>query len=135
LIYLLFHGKLGRWTSKMVSLIPNFKWVNQPYLKNNFRDWNSLRARLHTHTHVSWLYPKIMKSSPLALQPWVGLGRLLRFPNNIFYGVVLLASTQPTWRSRVSLLVWVVTLDVSGMGGPTSSIRYCQHNSRDHLTT
>jgi hypothetical protein len=25
LIYLLFHGKLGRWTSKMVSLIPNFK--------------------------------------------------------------------------------------------------------------
>jgi len=27
----------------------------------------------------------------------------------------------PTWRTRVSLLVWVITLDVSGMGGPTTS--------------
>jgi len=27
----------------------------------------------------------------------------------------------PTWRTRVSLFVWVITLDVSSMGGPTSS--------------
>jgi hypothetical protein len=28
--------------------------------------------------------------------------------------------------------VWVITLDLFGMGGPTSSIRYRQHSSRDH---
>jgi len=27
----------------------------------------------------------------------------------------------PTWRTRVSLFVWGITLDLSGMGGPTSS--------------
>jgi hypothetical protein len=65
----------------------------------------------------------------------VGLG-LLRSRNNIFYGVGLLASAQPpTWRTRVSLFVWVITLDLSGMGDPTSSIRYCQNSSQDHLTT
>jgi hypothetical protein len=41
----------------------------------------------------------------------------------------------PTWRTRVSLFVWVITLDLSGMGGPTSSVRYRQHNSQDHVTT
>jgi hypothetical protein len=29
----------------------------------------------------------------------------------------------------------VITLDLSGMGGPTSSIRYRQHSSWDHVTT
>jgi hypothetical protein len=53
-----------------------------------------------------------------------------------FYGVGLLASRPtPTLRARVSLFVWIITLDLSGMGGPTSSIRYCQHCSQDHLTT
>ena len=28
-----------------------------------------------------------------------------------------------------------MTLDLSGMGGPTSSIHYCQHSSWDHVTT
>jgi hypothetical protein len=27
----------------------------------------------------------------------------------------------PTWRIRTSLLVWAVTFDLSGMGGPASS--------------
>ena len=27
----------------------------------------------------------------------------------------------PTWRTRVSLLVWVITFDLSGKGDPTSS--------------
>jgi hypothetical protein len=27
----------------------------------------------------------------------------------------------PTWRARVSLLVWVIPFDLSGMGAPTSS--------------
>jgi hypothetical protein len=50
--------------------------------------------------------------------------------------VRLLAPRQtPTWRTRVSLFVWVFTLDLSGMGGPTSSIRYCPHSYWDHVTT
>jgi hypothetical protein len=27
----------------------------------------------------------------------------------------------PIWRARVSLFVWIITFDLSGMGGPTSS--------------
>jgi hypothetical protein len=27
----------------------------------------------------------------------------------------------PTWRTRVSLLVWIIPFDLSGMGDPTSS--------------
>jgi hypothetical protein len=27
----------------------------------------------------------------------------------------------PTWRTRVSLFVWVITFNMSGMGGPASS--------------
>jgi hypothetical protein len=41
----------------------------------------------------------------------------------------------PTWRTRVSLFVWVITLDLSGMGGPTGSKSYRQHSSQDHVTT
>jgi hypothetical protein len=41
----------------------------------------------------------------------------------------------PTWRTRVSLFVWVIILDLSGMGGPTSSVSYRQHSSRVHVTT
>ena len=41
----------------------------------------------------------------------------------------------PTWRARVSLFVWVITLDLYGMGGPTGSIRYRQHSSQDHVAT
>jgi hypothetical protein len=40
----------------------------------------------------------------------------------------------PTWRIRVSLFVWVITLDLSGMGGPTRSISYRQHSSQVHVT-
>jgi hypothetical protein len=40
-----------------------------------------------------------------------------------------------TWRTGVSLFVWVITLDLSGMGGPTSSICYRQHGCQDHVTT
>jgi hypothetical protein len=37
-----------------------------------------------------------------------------------FYGVRLLIS-PPTWRTRVSLILWLLPLDLSGMGAPTSS--------------
>ena len=57
----------------------------------------------------------------------------LRFLTVFFYGVGL-ASQPPTQRTRVSLFVWVITLDLSGMEGPTSSICYSQHSSQDHVT-
>jgi hypothetical protein len=39
-----------------------------------------------------------------------------------FYGVRLLASRPtPTWRTRVSLSVWLLPLDLSGMGDPATS--------------
>jgi hypothetical protein len=30
-------------------------------------------------------------------------------------------SQPPTWRTRVSLFVWLLPFDLSGLGGPTSS--------------
>jgi hypothetical protein len=40
----------------------------------------------------------------------------------VFSGMGLLAPRPtPTWRTRVSLLVWNLTLDLSGLGDPTSS--------------
>jgi hypothetical protein len=39
-----------------------------------------------------------------------------------FYGVRLSAShPTPTWRTRVSLFVWLLPIDLSGLGGATSS--------------
>jgi hypothetical protein len=41
---------------------------------------------------------------------------------NIFLGGVVSPTPNPaTWRTRVSLFVWVITFDLSGMAGPTSS--------------
>jgi hypothetical protein len=39
----------------------------------------------------------------------------------------------PTWRTRVSLLVWRIAFDLSGMGGPTGNICYRQRGSQVHL--
>jgi hypothetical protein len=41
----------------------------------------------------------------------------------LFYGdgVVSPMPQPPTWRTRVSLLVWVIIFDLSGMGGPASN--------------
>jgi hypothetical protein len=41
----------------------------------------------------------------------------------LFYGdgVVSPMPQHPTWRTRVSLFVWVITFDLSGMGDPASS--------------
>ena len=41
----------------------------------------------------------------------------------------------PTWRTRVSIFVWVIALDLFGMEGPTSNICYHQHSSWVHVTT
>ena len=60
---------------------------------------------------------------PLTVHPWLEFD-LLR----IFVTVMFFTSwgrqphvKPPSWRTRVSLLVWVITCDLSGMGGPTSS--------------
>jgi hypothetical protein len=62
---------------------------------------------------------------------------LFHFPNNKFFTVwgCQPHAKPPTWRTRVSLFVWVITLDLSGMVGPTSSLRYRQHSSWDHVIT
>jgi hypothetical protein len=39
-----------------------------------------------------------------------------------FYGLGCQPHAQPpTWRAKVSLFVWIITFDLSGMGDPTSS--------------
>ena len=50
---------------------------------------------------------------------------------------VLAPSTQPpTWRTSVSLFVWVLSFDLSGKGGPTSSYATAGiRSSIDHCTT
>jgi hypothetical protein len=50
-------------------------------------------------------------------------------------GVVSLTPNPQPGGPGYPFFVWVITLDLSGMGGPTSSISYCQHSSRDNLTT
>jgi hypothetical protein len=69
----------------------------------------------------------------LALQFVVDLSlfqncRSIRFPileasqQNIFHGVGFNPHAQPrTWRARVSLFVWVITLDLFGLEGLTIS--------------
>jgi hypothetical protein len=50
--------------------------------------------------------------------------------------VGLLAPRQtPNLEGQGIPFVWVITLYLSDMGGPTSSIRYRQHSSWDHVTT
>jgi hypothetical protein len=41
----------------------------------------------------------------------------------LFYGdgFVSPVPQPPTWRTRVSLFVWIITFDLSGMGDPASS--------------
>jgi hypothetical protein len=50
-------------------------------------------------------YPSSSGSYPLTCPAWVTLPH----------------AQPPTWRTRVSLFVWLLPLDLSGMGDPTSS--------------
>ena len=62
---------------------------------------------------------------------------LLDFRNNKFLlcGIVSSTPNPQPGGPGYPFFVWVITLDLSGMGGPTSSIRYRQHSSQDHVTT
>jgi hypothetical protein len=113
---------------------------NKKFLwKKNYKD---IQNHFIINTHLLLL--------PLALQPAVGFGlsnkilpffpichQLSRssfksiqlfpffdFHNNMFFTVwgCQPHAKTPTCRTRVPLFVWVITLDLSGMGGPTSSI-------------
>jgi hypothetical protein len=55
----------------------------------------------------------------------------------VFYRdeVISLMPQPPTWRTRVSLLVWPLAFDPSSMGGPTGNICYRRHGSQVHLGT
>jgi hypothetical protein len=48
---------------------------------------------------------------------------IICFPNNLVFTVwgCYSDAQPPTWRTRVSLFVWLLPLDLSGMGAPTSS--------------
>ena len=89
---------------------------------NRTRD---LRYQTNVNRHYHWL--------------WVGLCLppfFLGFVTIFIMGWWCQPHAQsPSLRTRVSNFVWVITLDLSGLGGPTSSIRYRQHSSRDHVTT
>jgi hypothetical protein len=39
------------------------------------------------------------------------------------------------WTDKIFLSVWVITFDISGMGGPASKKRCRQHSLQDHLNT
>jgi hypothetical protein len=68
--------------------------------------------------------------APQPLQPWPpwyhpSWGCHPRFPSNLcFYRdeVVSLMPQPPTWRTRISLLVWQIAFDLSCMGGPTGNL-------------
>jgi len=62
-------------------------------------------------------------------------GWLLGFGTNYFYGIGLSHAQPPTWRTRVSLFIWVITRDLFGMGCSNTSIRYCQRSSGVYMTT
>jgi hypothetical protein len=76
---------------------------------------------LHTETACS----KFPLENPCSC--WVIFVVSIRFPTlkasqqNIFMGWGQPYAQAPTWRCRVSFFVWVITLDLCGMRGPTSS--------------
>jgi hypothetical protein len=86
-------------------------------------------------------------SSYLALQPFVSLGlldnsltpRLIQGFLTIYVfnrdEVLSLMPQTPNWRIRISLLVWPIAFDPSGMGGSTGNICYRRHGSQVHLGT
>jgi hypothetical protein len=80
-----------------------------------------------------WSRFKPSSSTSMAQQPDIGPRPPLSSPSIrgfipgfetliIFAGTGRQPLAQPaTWRTRVSLLVWIIPFDVSSMGGPTSS--------------
>jgi hypothetical protein len=73
----------------------------------------------------------------LALPSMVDLSLIFSFRSFstvlIFMGWDYKSHTQPlTWRTRISLFVWIITLNMWGMGGTTSSYATASICSQDH---
>jgi hypothetical protein len=105
------------------------RWCYSPFLA-----LASLIRRLHSSLFSALLlHPLIPSSIPLnnhflflvAKSSYICYlsEASLRFSQyKFFYGVGLHPYAQPpTWRTRVSLFVWVITFDLSGLGVPASS--------------
>jgi len=130
---------------KWNSIHPSILLALQPWVSLGLLDNQSpLLPILRLLCPLSYLHcPQIcynIQFPGLFRQQWFPiLPRLVvRFLDRlIFYGVGLLAP-RPTPNLEdqgIPFRQGVVTLDLSGMGGPTSSICYCQHSSQDHVTT
>jgi len=111
-----------------------------------FSSWNSIHPLGATALGDPWppqqpVSVALCPSSPSTALYFVNncfssfRGWLSGFGTNYFYRVRSAPRPSPTWRTRVSLFVWVVALDLSGMGGPNSSISYRHYSTQFHVTT
>jgi hypothetical protein len=82
-------------------------------------DWNVIQCSESAHIIIIIIIIIITTGTTALCEPWPSSG----FLNNLMFPVwgcqphVL----PPTWRTRVFLFVWLLPLDLSGLGGPTST--------------
>jgi hypothetical protein len=89
-----------------------------------FQDFQNAEAQIMQHITSSYL---------LALQPCVGLGFLHGFVTANFSVVGSLAPhPTPNLKDQGLHFFWPLHFDLSGMGGPTRSLRSRQHSSPGH---
>ena len=112
-------------------------------LSNNTSPYFPLYHQLSPSSHSQQLFhvAKVISVYLVLFRPLsLNLSSLFLCSTFVTIGFLLCGYISPTpnphtWRTKASLFVWVITLDLSGMGGPTGSIRYRQHSSQDHVTT
>ena len=76
----------------------------------------------HSLLSLSFHVPNPNSLARVFITFWVPFrGFSCSFITNMFYRVGLLAE-HPPWSTRVLLCVWLISLELSSMGGPTSSI-------------
>jgi hypothetical protein len=86
--------------------------------------YEKLEAEAREVTDVSYTVVWVASIWCKALKSLVGLSLVIRsFSAEFFlYGVGCQNHAHPlSWRTRVSLFVWVITFDLSGMGGAARS--------------
>jgi hypothetical protein len=87
----------------------------------HYTDWAiPAPQEMSHHHHHHRLYNSVRVLASLKSRLWARL--LLGFVTMIIFTVWGQPQAQPpTWRTRVPLLVWVMTFDLSGKGDPASS--------------